>query len=73
MNRLNASLLGVSEVKLFEVGTVFMKDKSADAHSGETREEIHVATADKSGVKEWSVNEYELPSTNPSISLRIKI
>jgi len=48
MNRLNAPLLGLQDVKIFEIGTVFMNDK----------EEMHVATADKSGVKEWTVEEY---------------
>lgn len=52
MNRLNAPLLGLSEVKIFEVGTVFAKDN----------ESIHVATADKTGVKEWAVEEYALPA-----------
>jgi phenylalanyl-tRNA synthetase beta chain len=50
LNRLNAALLGLEDLKIFEVGTVFTKDK----------EEIHVATADKDGVKEWTVDEYEI-------------
>ncbi len=48
LNKLNAPLLGLTEVKLFEIGTVFTKDK----------EEIHVATADKNGIKEMTVEEY---------------
>jgi phenylalanyl-tRNA synthetase beta chain len=63
MNRLNAALLGVSEVKLFEVGTVFTKDS----------EQVHVATADKDGVQEWDVEKYEMPIHNPSPSLRVSI
>lgn len=42
LNRLNAPLLGVKEVKLFEIGTVFFKD----------REDIHVATCDKGTIQE---------------------
>ncbi|HTH92964.1 MAG TPA: phenylalanine--tRNA ligase subunit beta [Candidatus Paceibacterota bacterium] len=48
MNRLNAPLLGVSEVKIFEVGTIFTNEK----------EEIHVAVADKKGVEEYSLQEF---------------
>lgn len=48
LNRLNAPLLGVGEVKLFEIGTVFFAD----------REEIHVATIDKDGVKETTLEDY---------------
>lgn len=48
MNRLNAPLLGIDAVKIFEIGTVFKKDK----------EEIHVACADKKGVKEFNLDEY---------------
>lgn len=49
LNRLNAPLLGLSEIKLFEIGTVFPK---ADL------EEIHLAIADKDGIKEMTVEEY---------------
>ncbi len=48
MNRLNAPLLGIDAVKIFEIGTVFKKDK----------EEIHVACADKKGVTEFSLDEF---------------
>lgn len=48
MNRLNAPLLGLQEVKLFEVGTVFSKDS----------ESMHVATADKKGIEEYSIDEF---------------
>ena len=49
MNRLNAPLLGVDEVKIFEIGTVFPeKDK----------EEIHVTWADKTGVKEETLESF---------------
>jgi phenylalanyl-tRNA synthetase beta chain len=48
MNRLNAALLGLKEVKEFEIGTVF----STDA------EQINVAVADKSGIKESSLEAF---------------
>ncbi|MBI5457072.1 phenylalanine--tRNA ligase subunit beta [Candidatus Kaiserbacteria bacterium] len=48
-NILNKDLLGLSEVKLFEIGSVWKKDK----------EEIHVATAsEKSGASEKTLDEY---------------
>ena len=48
MNKLNAPLLNLDEVKIFEIGNVFTK-------SGE---EMHVAYADKKGVKEFKLEEY---------------
>jgi phenylalanyl-tRNA synthetase beta chain len=48
INRLNAALLGLEEVKLFEVGAVFTPEG----------EEVHVATADKKGVQEYSLNDF---------------
>ena len=42
LNRLNAPLLGLTDIKLFEIGTVFSADK----------EEIRVATIDKGTVQE---------------------
>jgi phenylalanyl-tRNA synthetase beta subunit len=48
LNRLNASLLGITEIKLFEVGTVFPEGK----------EIIHVGMADKNGVTEKSVEDF---------------
>lgn len=47
MNRLNAPLLGIDAVKIFEIGTVFKKDK----------ETINVGLADKKGVTEFSLDE----------------
>lgn len=48
LNRANAPLLGISETKLFEIGTVFTKDK----------EEMHLCIADKDGIKEMTVDSY---------------
>jgi phenylalanyl-tRNA synthetase beta subunit len=50
MNRLNAGLLGVSEVKLFEVGTVFPTPDGIEA--------MHIAIADSKGVQEWPLDEF---------------
>lgn len=44
----NAPLLGIFEVKLFEIGTVFSKDT----------EEVRVATADKNGITEVLLADY---------------
>ncbi len=48
MNRLNAPLLGISDMKIFEIGTVFPKE-------GEI---VHVAFADKKGVIEMTLEEF---------------
>lgn len=48
MNRLNAPLLGETDIKLFEIGIVFFTD----------REEIHVALIDKGIVQELSLTDF---------------
>jgi len=48
MNKLNAAILGVHEVKLFEIGTVFCVNE----------ENIHVATATKVGSEEMTLDEF---------------
>ncbi|MDQ5953130.1 MAG: Phenylalanine--tRNA ligase beta subunit [Patescibacteria group bacterium] len=48
MNKLNAGVLGMDEIKIFEIGTVF--------NSG--NEIIHVALADKKGIIEKSLDEF---------------
>lgn len=48
MNKLNAPLLELDEVKIFEIGNVFTKNG----------EELHVAYADKKGVKEMTLDSY---------------
>ncbi len=48
LNQLNAPLLEMDEIKIFEIGTVFKKDK----------EEINVAYGDKKGIKEMSLDEF---------------
>jgi phenylalanyl-tRNA synthetase beta subunit len=56
LNQINAPLLGMNEIKIFEIGTVFKK-------SGE---EIHVAFANKKEVKEMKLEEFclEMPEQN---------
>lgn len=49
MNKLNAGVLGMDEVKVFEIGTVFPE---AD------KEIINMAVADKKGIKEMTIDEY---------------
>lgn len=49
LNKVHAALLGVTEVKLFEIGTVF---PTAD------EEIIHIAIADKKGIVEMTLAEY---------------
>lgn len=48
LNKLNAPFLGLNEVKIFEIGTVFSGDK----------EEIHVCFANKKEVKEMTLQEF---------------
>ena len=48
LNQLNAPLLGMKEIKIFEIGTVFKKGG----------EEMRVAFGDKKGIKEMTINEY---------------
>jgi phenylalanyl-tRNA synthetase beta chain len=48
LNQLNAPLLKMEEIKIFEIGTVFLKDK----------EEMHIAYADKKEIKEMSLEEF---------------
>ena len=48
LNQLNAPFLGLSEIKIFEIGTVFLKDK----------EEIHVAHNQKKEIKEMKLDEF---------------
>jgi phenylalanyl-tRNA synthetase beta chain len=48
LNQLNAPLLEMSEIKIFEIGTVFLK----------TGEEMHVAYNDKKNIVEVSLDEF---------------
>ncbi len=47
-NRLNSGLLGLEAIRIFEIGTIFLKDK----------EEIHVATCDKGTFEELSLEKF---------------
>lgn len=50
LNQLNVPLLEMKEIKIFEIGTVFLKDK----------EEMHVAYNEKKDIKEMKLNEFVL-------------
>jgi phenylalanyl-tRNA synthetase beta subunit len=51
LNKVNAPLLGLKEVKIFEIGTVFHKDK----------EEIHVAYNEKNNIIDKKLEEFNSP------------
>lgn len=55
LNKLNGPLLGLKEIKIFEIGTVFKK-------SGE---EINIAWNEKDQVKEVALEEFASPDTFP--------
>ncbi len=48
LNKINSALLGLKEIKIFEIGTVFLKDK----------EEIHVAYNEKNNIIEKNLYEF---------------
>jgi len=48
LNQLNALLLGMQDIKIFEIGTVFKKSV----------EEMHIAYGDKKGIKEMKLEEF---------------
>lgn len=59
MNILNAPLIESKEIKVFEIGSIFLKDKSTSAHgSGGTKEELRIAFGDKKKVEEISLEEF---------------
>jgi phenylalanyl-tRNA synthetase beta chain len=58
MNKLNLPLIGGTEVKIFEIGTVFKNDS----------EEIHVGYADKKEVKEMKLENFEYTPSASGIS-----
>jgi len=55
LNQINAPLLEMSEIKIFEIGTVFLKGK----------EEMHVAFNDKKQIKEMTLEEFCKDMTSP--------
>ena len=59
LNQTNSPLLGLSEIKIFEIGTVFKKGGSSSAQGfGETKEEMRVACGDKKEIKEITLEEF---------------
>lgn len=65
LNQLNAPFLGIDQVKVFEIGTVFKK-------SGE---EMHVAYGDKKEIKEMKLEEFckDMPSDFSLSTLNFKL
>lgn len=58
LNQLNIPLLGMNEIKIFEIGTVFSA-KGGSASGGKNfGEEMHVVYGDKKGIKEVTLQEY---------------
>lgn len=57
LNQSNAPLLEMNKIKIFEIGTVFLKD----------REEMHVAFGDKNGVREMKLEDF-IKSADSSLS-----
>jgi phenylalanyl-tRNA synthetase beta chain len=61
LNQTNALLLGMNKIKIFEIGTVFKKNK----------EEMHVAHGDKKGIKEMKLDEFPpSPSQGEGLGVR---
>ena len=59
LNQLNAPLLGMSEIKIFEIGTIFKKSGSSSAQGfGGTMEEMHVAYNKEEKITEMSLEDY---------------
>ncbi len=59
LNQKNLPLLDMVELKIFEIGTVFLKDKSSSAQGfGGIKEEIRVAYGDSKNITEVSLDEY---------------
>ncbi|MBP9821703.1 MAG: phenylalanine--tRNA ligase subunit beta [Candidatus Pacebacteria bacterium] len=60
MNTLNAPLLGIDQIKLFEIGTVFSKPArtTEGVRSGGDKEELHVAYNEKKQVIEMTLDEF---------------
>lgn len=67
LNKLNAPLLGLAAVKIFEIGTVFKKSGPARPHdgSGAGGEEIHVAWNEKDTIIEKKLGEFEMSPAMP--------
>ncbi|MEK7539301.1 MAG: phenylalanine--tRNA ligase subunit beta [Patescibacteria group bacterium] len=54
LNQLNALFLGINQVKIFEIGTIFKK----------TGEEMHIAYGDKKEIKETTLEEFVLENSS---------
>jgi phenylalanyl-tRNA synthetase beta chain len=59
LNKINLPLLDVDEVRIFEIGTVFLENGSASAKGyGETKEEIRVAYGDEKNITEMTLDKF---------------
>ncbi len=59
LNQKNLPLLDIAELKIFEIGTIFLKDNSSSVQGfGGIKEEIHVAYGDSKNITEVSLDEY---------------
>jgi len=69
LNQANAPLLGLSEIKIFEIGTVFKKSESSSVQDyGGTKEEMHIAYANKKEIKEMKLDEFGGEGNPPLLS-----
>lgn len=59
LNQSNAPLLGMDDIKIFEIGTVFKKNK----------EEIHISYGNKKEIKEMTLDEYCLISPDTFVQV----
>jgi phenylalanyl-tRNA synthetase beta chain len=64
LNQANAPLLGVNEIKIFEIGTVFSTQSGSASDGKKIQEEMHVAYGNKKEIKEMTLEKYI--SENPS-------
>jgi phenylalanyl-tRNA synthetase beta subunit len=60
LNKINSPLLGMKEVKIFQIGTIFLKDK----------EEMHVAYNEKDKIIEKTLEEFSTNAPTQDFLLR---
>jgi phenylalanyl-tRNA synthetase beta chain len=61
LNKLNAPLLGIDEIKIFEIGTIFTKDG----------EEVHVGFANKKEVKDMTLDKFISSTSSEESSTQV--
>jgi len=65
LNQLNMPLLGMSEIKIFEIGTVFSAKGGSASGGKNITEEMHVAYGDKKEIKEVSLDSFANENSSP--------